>query len=302
MCRKRCTRLFPKVCASLGYALILLLLGCVREWLALGSVFGIPLSRSVLPMAGMPAGGFIVLGVVCAIWRALARKRQKYLKNEARGYLAGASAGEPEGGRTMSDVLHLVGVFFSYAVLAIFAQNAVFTRSLGVSRLVQLVGDERTSSWWFALMLCITQVLVAPLVYFAGSFIAPLPNRAQLRPVMYLTCIAAVCLFELLVLKLAKGPRSGQLIRILPIAAVNSGVLGTVLVERTQSFTLEQSLGFGLGSGLGYLLAVMLVTEAQNRLRSRAIPEAFRGLPVTLIYIGVLALAIYGFTGHSVIL
>ena len=83
---------------------------------------------------------------------------------------------------------------------------------------------------------------------------------------------------------------------------MNSGVLGTVLVERTQSFTLAQSIGFGLGSGLGYLLAVMLVTEAGNRLRSKAIPEAFRGLPITLIYIGVLALAIYGFTGHSVIL
>ena len=202
----------------------------------------------------------------------------------------------------MSKVLHLVGVFFSYAVLAIFAQNAIFTRGLGVSRLVQLVGDKRTSSWWFALMLCITQVLVAPLAFYAGRLLAPLPNRAQLRPVVYLACIAVVCLFELVVLKLAKGPRSGQLIRILPIAAVNSGVLGTVLVERTQSFTLEQSIGFGLGSGLGYLLAVMLVTEAQNRLRSRAIPEAFRGLPITLIYIGVLALAIYGFTGHSVIL
>lgn len=202
----------------------------------------------------------------------------------------------------MSEVLHLVGVFFSYAVLAIFAQNAIFTRGLGVSRLVQLVGDKRTSSWWFALMLCITQVLVAPLAFYAGRLLAPLPNRAQLRPVVYLACIAVVCLFELVVLKLAKGPRSGQLIRILPIAAMNSGVLGTVLVERTQSFTLEQSIGFGLGSGLGYLLAVMLVTEAQNRLRSRAIPEAFRGLPVTLIYIGVLALAIYGFTGHSVIL
>lgn len=202
----------------------------------------------------------------------------------------------------MSEVLHLVGVFFSYAVLAIFAQNAIFTRGLGVSRLVQLVGDKRTSSWWFALMLCITQVLVAPLAFYAGRLLAPLPNRAQLRPVVYLACIAVVCLFERVVLKLAKGPRSGQLIRILPIAAVNSGVLGTVLVERTQSFTLEQSIGFGLGSGLGYLLAVMLVTEAQNRLRSRAIPEAFRGLPITLIYIGVLALAIYGFTGHSVIL
>ena len=202
----------------------------------------------------------------------------------------------------MSEVLHLVGVFFSYAVLAIFAQNAIFTRGLGVSRLVQLVGDKRTSSWWFALMLCITQVLVAPLAFYAGRLLAPLPNRAQLRPVVYLACIAVVCLFELVVLKLAKGLRSGQLIRILPIAAVNSGVLGTVLVERTQSFTLGQSLGFGLGSGLGYVLAVLLVTEARHRLRSRAIPKAFRGLPITLVYIGVLALAIYGFTGHSVIL
>ena len=202
----------------------------------------------------------------------------------------------------MSDVMHAVGIFFSYAVLAIFAQNAVFTRGLGVSRLVQLVGDDRTNSWWFALLLCVTQVLVAPLAFYAGGFVAAQPNPAQLRPLVYLASLAVVCLFEHLVLRLVKGPRSGQLLRILPLAAINSGVLGTVLVERTQSFTLGQSMGFGLGSGLGYLLAVLLVTEARHRLRSRAIPSAFRGLPITLIYIGVLALAIYGFTGHSVIL
>ena len=67
---------------------IALILGCVREWLAFGTVFGVELSRSILPMASMPAGGFIVLGVVCAVWRALARKQREYLKNEARGYLA----------------------------------------------------------------------------------------------------------------------------------------------------------------------------------------------------------------------
>ena len=208
----------------------------------------------------------------------------------------------------MNDVMQAVGVFFSYAVLAVFAQNAVFTRGLGVSRLVQLVGDERTSSGWFALLLCVTQVLVAPLAFYAGGVIAAQSNPAQsnpaqLRPLVYLTCVAVVSLFEFIVLWAARGKRhGGQLLRILPLAAVNSGVLGTVLVERTQSFTLEQSMGFGLGSGLGYLLAVMLVTEADRRLRSEAIPEAFRGLPITLIYIGVLALAIYGFTGHSVIL
>ena len=193
----------------------------------------------------------------------------------------------------MKEVVSTSAVFFSYALLAIFAQNAVFTRALGVSRMVQLVGDDRTSSALFGMMLCITQVLVAPVAFLAGRFIAPLDNRAQLRPLVYIASIAVVCLAEHLVL---------WLLRIVPLAALNSGVLGTVLVERTQSFTLGESLGFGLGSGLGYVLAVLLVTEARHRLRSKAIPKAFRGLPITLVYIGVLALAIYGFTGHSVIL
>ena len=204
----------------------------------------------------------------------------------------------------MKEVVSSSAVFFSYALLAIFAQNAVFTRALGVSRMVQLVGDDRTSSALFGMMLCITQVLVAPAAFFAGRwFIAPLDNRAQLRPLVYIASIALVCLAEHLVLWLLRSlPRRAQLLRIVPLAALNSGVLGTVLVERTQTFTLGESLGFGLGSGLGYVLAVLLVTEARHRLRSRAIPKAFRGLPITLVYIGVLALAIYGFTGHSVIL
>ena len=204
----------------------------------------------------------------------------------------------------MKEVVGSSAVFFSYALLAIFAQNAVFTRALGVSRMVQLVGDDRTSSALFGMMLCITQVLVAPAAFFAGRwFIAPLDNRAQLRPLVYIASIAVVCLAEHLVLWLLRSlPRRSQLLRIVPLAALNSGVLGTVLVERTQTFTLGQSLGFGLGSGLGYVLAVLLVTEARHRLRSKAIPKAFRGLPITLVYIGVLALAIYGFTGHSVIL
>ena len=113
----------------------------------------------------------------------------------------------------MSEVLRAVGIFCSYAVLAVFAQSAVFTRGLGVSRLVQLVGDDRTTSWWFALLLCVTQLLVAPLAFYAGRFIAPLANRAQLRPVVYVACVAVVCIFEHLVLRAVKGPRSGQLLR-----------------------------------------------------------------------------------------
>ena len=66
------------------YPLLLVLLSCVREWLAAGTMFGVVVSRPVLPMASMPAGGFIVLGVLCAVWRALAQKHKAYLTKEAR--------------------------------------------------------------------------------------------------------------------------------------------------------------------------------------------------------------------------
>ena len=70
---------------TVGYALLLLVVGIVREWLSLGTVFGAPVGRwALLPLAKMPAGGFIVLGVLCAVWRALAQKRKAYLTKEAR--------------------------------------------------------------------------------------------------------------------------------------------------------------------------------------------------------------------------
>ena len=195
-----------------------------------------------------------------------------------------------------------LAVFFGYAMLAVFAQNAVFTRALGVSRLVQLVGDERTNSLLFGLLLCVTQFLVAPVGWLAGGWAASFGLPASFRPLVYMACIAVVSGVEMALLYLLRLPWKRQLLRILPLAALNSCVLGTLLLGRTQNFTLTQALGFGLGSGVGYLMAVLLVTEAQNRLRSQAIPSAFRGMPITLIYIGVLALAIYGCTGHTVIL
>ena len=48
----------------------------------------ITVGYALLPMASMPAGGFIVLGVLCAVWRALAKKRREYLEKEARSLVA----------------------------------------------------------------------------------------------------------------------------------------------------------------------------------------------------------------------
>ena len=82
---------------TVGYALILLLVGCVREFLAQGSLFGVALStRPPLPMASMPAGGFIVLGVLCAVWRAMANWHKKDLKTEAVNLIVLQKEGERE--------------------------------------------------------------------------------------------------------------------------------------------------------------------------------------------------------------
>ena len=200
--------------------------------------------------------------------------------------------------------------FISYMVLAVFAENVVLARALGVTRLIKLVPDHRAQVWDFGLPLLFVMVLSAPLGWAAHNRLFPwlrdyLPDWlpiSALRPIVYLTCgVAAMAVAWLLLGVLPRRLRASCRSQ-LSLATCSTVMLGTLLISSNQNYTLEQSIAFGLGSGLGYLLAVMLVTEAGNRLRSKAIPEAFRGLPITLIYIGVLALAIYGFTGHSVIL
>ncbi len=68
-----------------GYVLVLLAVGCLREALALGTVFGLPVTDSrLLPLASMPAGGFILLGVISAVWRAIVSRYKRFLTTEAR--------------------------------------------------------------------------------------------------------------------------------------------------------------------------------------------------------------------------
>lgn len=201
----------------------------------------------------------------------------------------------------MNEVMKACGIFFVYAVAAVFAQNAVFSRALGVSRLVKLVDDPAVDTFVFGGLLCLVQLLAAPMAYFANIWIRPLKYRAAIRPLLFVLCsMAAFLIVLLLMLALfhKQSARAKNIIAVLPMATFNSAVMGTLLLSAIQSFTLLQTMGFALGSGVGYVIAVAVVTEGQRKLRSRAVPAAFKGLPITLLYIGILSLAIYGFIGH----
>lgn len=199
----------------------------------------------------------------------------------------------------MSSVIEACGVFFVYAVAAVFAQNAVFSRALGVSRLVKLVEDSTVDTLTFGGLMCLIQLIAAPLAHYANRWLQPFSFRGAVRPLVFVLCSAAAFLVVLaLVLLVFRLQNAKQMVAVLPMATFNSAVMGMLLLTATQSFTLLQTMGFALGTGVGYMLAVIIVTEGQRKLRSRAVPAAFKGLPATLLYIGILSLAIYGFTGH----
>lgn len=193
--------------------------------------------------------------------------------------------------------------FFLYAVMALAAQNAVFTRAFGVSRLLRLVDSGELALTKFSLMLAAMQLLVSPLAFFANRLIAGMTLRSALRPLLFVLCTAVAYIVIMLVMGLVgyktQSKQVKEYLAVLPGAAFNCCVIGTLLLTATGGYTLAQTMGFGLGSAAGYALALLVVSEGQRKIQNRNVPSTFRGLPVTLIYIGVIALAIYGFTGHT---
>ncbi len=200
----------------------------------------------------------------------------------------------------MMEVVRACGIFFLYAVAAIFAENAVFSRALGVSRLVKLVEDSTVDTLTFGGLMCLIQLVAAPLAYGANQLILPLSWRGAIRPFVFVLCSAVAFFVVLALLLLLMKEKARTMLSVLPMATFNSAVMGMLLVTATQNFTLLQTMGFALGSGVGYTMAVMVVTEGQRKMQGAPVPANFKGLPIRLIYIGILALAIYGFTGHRI--
>lgn len=201
----------------------------------------------------------------------------------------------------IAEVLGAVGTFFMYALIAFSVQNAVLSRALGVSRLVKLVDDDAVDSLTFCLLLTAVQLISAPLAFFANQWLAGFEYRAYVRPLVLVLCsVIAFFVVLVLIITVFHLRDAKRVTAVLPMATFNCCVLGTLLITTTSSFSLAQTFGFALGSGLGYTAAVFIVTEGERRIQNDAVPETFRGLPITLIYIGVLALAVYGLTGHMI--
>lgn len=83
----------------------------------------------------------------------------------------------------------------------------------------------------------------------------------------------------------------------LPLITVNCAILGVALFMVIRNYGFFQSLAYGFGSGLGWLLAILLISGIRRRLRFSTVPRGLEGVGITLIVTGIMAMAFMAFNG-----
>lgn len=206
----------------------------------------------------------------------------------------------------MNDLLTTIISYFNLAVLAIGAQNAIFTRALGISPGIKMLRDPRKSTFYFCASLTVFQILTSVIVYFAMPLVDTL-GFGQYRRFVMPTIIVVACTISYVVVILILGAALSKekfraVVQSVTSASINSAIVGTVILSQNYGLKLGESIVFGIASSIGYFVAMLLISEADKKICHERVPQAFKGLPITLLYISVLALAVYGLTGHAVAL
>ncbi len=190
--------------------------------------------------------------------------------------------------------------FFLLAMTAIFLENAIFTRALGTSRM--LIAAKRADQIFaFGILITVITICASIFTCVINMLLMRYSWWYLVEPLCYVVCMCIVFLIVRYALKDFFPGLYDKVGQMLPLATFNGAVLGPLLLSGHQGYDFWQYLAFGLGSGIGYTMALLLVSEGQRRLRRTNLPRAFRGLPISLLYIGILSLGFYGLIGHQLL-
>lgn len=131
-------------------------------------------------------------------------------------------------------------------------------------------------------------------LYWAGM---PDSDLSYLQFLTFIASIAAaVQIVEMAVDKMS--PKLYAALGIfLPLIAVNCAILGSSLFMVERKYSFGESVVFGLGSGIGWLLAIVSMAAIRWRLRTAHVPGPLKGLGITFITTGLIAMAFMTFSG-----
>lgn len=181
-------------------------------------------------------------------------------------------------------------------VASIFTSNMILANFLGMCSFIAVSREIPTS---LGLGQAVTFVLTGTGVinWLIYHYILVPYNLEFLRFIVFIISIAAfVQLIEMIVEKYFENLYYALGI-FLPLITVNCAILGVSLFMIIRDYTLLQTIGFSIGSGIGWTLAIVALAGMRQKLKTAPIPKGLEGPGITLVIIGLMALAFVGFSG-----
>ncbi|MEP9410066.1 MAG: NADH:ubiquinone reductase (Na(+)-transporting) subunit E [Candidatus Brocadia sp.] len=192
----------------------------------------------------------------------------------------------------MNFFVSLVLIFTSAA----FTDNILLARFLGMCSCLAISKKVDTSIGLGSAVIFVTASTSAINFLVYKYILLPL-GIEYLRLITFIVIIAAfVQLLEMIIERFSEKLYYALGI-FLPLITVNCAILGISLFMLNKPYTFWQAFAFGAGGGFGWFLAITLVGGIREKIKENELPGGLEGPAITLIIIGIMALAFVGFSG-----
>lgn len=192
----------------------------------------------------------------------------------------------------MNAFLAFVLIFVSAA----FTDNVLLARFLGMCSCLGVSKKVDTSLGLGAAVIFVT-ASTAALNYLVFEYLLVPLNIEYLKLIVFIVVIAAFVQLVEMVIERVSEKLYNALGIFLPLITVNCAILGISLFMLNKPYSFGQAFAFGLGGGFGWFLAITLIGGIREKINESALPKGLEGPGITLIIIGIMALAFVGFSG-----
>lgn len=181
-------------------------------------------------------------------------------------------------------------------VSSIVINNFVLSYFLGICPFIG-VSKKVDQALSMGLAVVFVMVLTAIVTWIINNIFLLKLGLPFLQYVSFILVIAALVQFVEMFIKKSSPALYRSLGIFLPLITTNCSILGLALLQALREYNFIESIIFGLGSGIGFTLAIVIMAGIREQLEFADIPKPFRGAPITLISAAILALAFMGFSG-----
>ena len=180
----------------------------------------------------------------------------------------------------------------------ILVNNVVLSQFLGLCPFLGVSKQIKTASGMgLAVIFVITiSSALSSLIY---NYLLVTLELTYLSTIVFILIIAALVQFIEMFLKKFSRPLYEALGVYLPLITTNCAVLGVALTNVQNEYGVLMSTLAGLGTATGFAVAIIILAAIREAMDLSKVPKAFRGMPITLITAGLMAMAFFGFSGMA---